>query len=135
SSPMELYERPANMYVAGFIGSPRMSFVPVTVRGTSVSAQGLSVEVPRALEAREAFLGLRPEALRAASDGGPAVEMRVDRTEQLGADQYLYGKIGGADVIARVDPHLRAERGDLVRLSIDTRRIHLFDRTTEQAIL
>ncbi len=53
----------------------------------------------------------------------------------LGSDQFLYGKVGGDDVIARVDPHFKAAPDDLVRLGLNPRRLHLFDSETEKAVL
>jgi multiple sugar transport system ATP-binding protein len=134
SAPMDLYEHPANMYVAGFIGSPKMSFIPVTLEAERVRGSGLEFELLRSVGQCKAVLGLRPEAFRDGGFDGPVVELRVDVTELLGADQYLYGKIGEDDVVARVDPHLRVAHGDKVPLTIDLRRIHLFDAETEQAM-
>ncbi len=54
--------------------------------------------------------------------------------EVLGSDQFLYGKVGGDDLIARVDPHFQVFVGDQVRLGINMRRLHLFDAETEKAI-
>src|ERR1700736_6651327 len=61
ASPREIYDDPVNMYVAGFIGSPRMNLIPVTVSGTTAKASGFSLELPRAPGIEKAVLGLRPE--------------------------------------------------------------------------
>ncbi|MGH2365152.1 MAG: ABC transporter ATP-binding protein [Chloroflexota bacterium] len=134
SAPTDLYDRPANMYVAGFIGSPRMNFIPVTIQGTTATASGFTMELPKVLGVEKAVLGLRPEDM---SDGNGAldVELRVDVTEVLGSDEYLYGKVGADDVIGRVDPHFRTSPGDKVPLHINTQRIHVFDAETERALL
>jgi multiple sugar transport system ATP-binding protein len=59
----------------------------------------------------------------------------VDVLEVLGSDQYLYGKVGGDDLVARVDPQLKVSVGDLVRLGINMRRLHLFDAESEKAVM
>jgi multiple sugar transport system ATP-binding protein len=134
--PHEIYDRPANMYVAGFIGSPRMNFFPVSIDGGIARASGFDIRISRPLQVRSAILGIRPENLGEHSAvGGPLLEMTVDVLEILGADQFLYGKVGVDDVIARVDPHLGVSVGDKVPLGIDTRRLHLFDSDTQNAVL
>jgi multiple sugar transport system ATP-binding protein len=134
ASPMDLYERPKNMYVAGFIGSPRMSFVPVTIEGTRVRATGFDFDLPKPVASGKAFVGLRPEMLRYGQPDGLPTELQVDVCELLGSDQYVYGKLGDDDVIARLSPHLRPQQGDRLPLTIDLRRIHLFDAETQLAI-
>ena len=135
ASPREIYDQPANMYVAGFIGSPKMNFIPVTVQGQTARASGFEIQLPRAPGIAKGVLGLRPEDLsEEIKDGTPPVEMKVDVLEVLGSDQYIYGKVGSDDVIARVDPHFKVFVGDQVRLGINMRRLHLFDAETEKAL-
>jgi len=135
ASPREIYDQPANMYVAGFIGSPKMNFIPVTVQGQTARASGFEVQLPRAPGIARGVLGLRPEDLSEdIRDGTPQVDMKVDVLEVLGSDQYLYGRVGADDAIARVDPHFQVFVGDQVRLGINMRRLHLFDAETEKAI-
>ncbi len=134
--PSELYDSPKNMYVAGFIGSPRMNFIPVTVSGSTARASGFSLELPKAVNVEKGVLGIRPENLdEHPRDGGPEVEMTIDVVEVLGSDQFLYGKVGSDDVIARVDPHFKAASGDRVRLGLNMRRLHLFDAASEEALI
>ena len=135
--PREIYNQPTNMYVAGFIGSPKMNFIPVTIQNATAKASGFEVVLPKAPGFEKGFLGLRPEDLteQPHNGGGPQVDMRVDVVEVLGSDQNLYGKIGGDDVIARVDPQFKVGVGDRVRLHVDKDRMHLFDAQTEQAAL
>src|SRR5579871_4811910 len=133
--PRELYDAPANMNVAGFIGSPRMNFIPATVQGTEARSSGFALELPRAPGLEKCILGIRPEDLSEdAAEGMPRAEMNVDVVEVLGADQYLYGKIGLDDIVARVDSHFAAAPGDTVRLKMNTQRIHVFDPESEQAV-
>jgi multiple sugar transport system ATP-binding protein len=133
--PREIYDQPVNMYVAGFIGSPRMNFVPVTISDHLVKSSGFELNLPRAPGLERGILGIRPEHFlpNFAADGA-AIELKVEVLEVLGADQYLYGKVGGDDLIARVDPELKVSVGDRVRLGINMDRLHLFDAETEKAV-
>jgi multiple sugar transport system ATP-binding protein len=134
--PRELYDHPANMYVAAFIGSPTMNFIPVGMQGRTATASGFEVELPQANGAARAVLGIRPENLdEHPRPGGPSLDMKVEVVEVLGSDQYLYGQVGADTLTARVDPQLKVAVGDRVRLGIDPRRLHLFDPETEKALL
>jgi multiple sugar transport system ATP-binding protein len=134
--PRELYDRPKNLYVAGFIGSPRMNFIPVAVQNSTASASGFKLELPKAADIERGVLGIRPEDLdEHPREGGPEIDLTIEVVEVLGSDQYLYGKVGADDMIARVDPHFKAAPGDKVRLGLNMRRLHLFDATTEQALM
>jgi multiple sugar transport system ATP-binding protein len=136
ASPREIYDQPANMYVAGFIGSPKMNFIPVTVQGQNAKASGFELELPRAPGIEKGTLGIRPEDLTdEVKDSLPTVDMKVEVLEILGSDQYLYGKVGGDDVVARVDPQFKVFVGDRVKLGVNVRRLHLFDTETEKAVL
>ncbi|HEY4866805.1 MAG TPA: sn-glycerol-3-phosphate ABC transporter ATP-binding protein UgpC [Candidatus Dormibacteraeota bacterium] len=136
ASPREIYDDPVNMYVAGFIGSPKMNFVPVTVSGSTAKASGFSLELPKAPGIEKGVLGLRPEDLTdVPHEHSHQVEMSTEVVEVLGSDQYLYGKVGSDEVIARLDPQFKVAVGDKVPLHVNMRRIHLFDVGTERAVL
>jgi multiple sugar transport system ATP-binding protein len=136
ASPRDIYDNPANMYVAGFIGSPKMNFIPVTVSDKTATASGFSIELPVAPPVEQAVLGIRPEDLTdVPHEGFPHVDVRVDVVEILGSDQFLYGKVGGDDVIARVNPQLKVMVGDRVKLNVNPRRLHLFDQESEKALI
>ena len=133
--PREIYDNPANMYVAGFIGSPTMNFIPVTVQGKTAKASGFDIELPIPPGVENGVLGIRPEALtERPRDGHPGLDLKVEVTEILGADQFLYGAVGGDAITARVDPNLKVTPGDRVLLGVDMRRLHLFDGPTGRAI-
>lgn len=134
--PREIYNNPANIYVAGFIGVPTMNFISVTVQGTTAKASGFDIELPRAPGVEKGMLGIRPEAMteHLRSDH-PGLDLKVEVSEVLGPDQFLYGQVGGDAITARVDPQLKVDPGDRVRLGLDTRRLHLFDKGTGHAIL
>jgi multiple sugar transport system ATP-binding protein len=95
-SPLELYDNPANLFVAGFIGSPAMNFLPEKRNG------------------RDVLLGVRPEHLEISSDGGIAAEVVV--VEPTGADTHIFCKVGGVDVTAVVRERHEFHPGKALRL-------------------
>ncbi|HEX5611638.1 MAG TPA: sn-glycerol-3-phosphate ABC transporter ATP-binding protein UgpC [Burkholderiales bacterium] len=146
--PLELYGRPANRFVAGFIGSPSMNFVDVTISESGgaawASAEGLRLKVPpqfaEAMRARlgsRLTLGVRPEALHLAN-GSDAPEFTlqtsVDVLEPLGNEILVNFRAGGAPMVARVDPGVRLKAHEPVRMALDPQRVHFFDAKTEAAI-
>jgi len=136
-TPGEIYDHPANLFVAGFIGSPTMNFVPATAQNGSAKASGFEVKLPKPLAAgKKGTLGFRPESLTdRVIDEANTMQMKVDVVERLGSDQFLYGQVGGDSVTARVDPRMKVEPGDTVKLGLDTRTLHFFDAETELALL
>jgi multiple sugar transport system ATP-binding protein len=127
--PRELYRRPANVFVAGFIGSPAMNLftVPVVDGAVSLGGQTLALPTEIAAAAAELSVGIRPEQLHIA-DHGIAVE--VDFVEELGADTYLYGRTVGPQspqsVIARAPGGTDVRRGDRISLHLDVAELHFF---------
>src|SRR4051794_29891282 len=125
-TPRALYERPANVFVAGFIGSPAMNLAPAQLTGDGAALGGITVPLSRdtiaAAGSDEVTLGFRPESLEVAEEGGIAVQ--VDLVEELGSDAYVYGKLisdGAAEgnaVVARVDPRKTPTMGDTLHLRI-----------------
>jgi ABC-type sugar transport system ATPase subunit len=133
--PRELYDHPANIYVAGFIGSLKMNFVPAAVDNGSVRTSGFELQLGRKLPAREVVLGIRPEYFEERSlNGGPSVRLKVDLVEILGSDQLLYGSSGADRMVARVTARLPVRVGDTVDLGLQTESIHVFDRESEAAL-
>jgi multiple sugar transport system ATP-binding protein len=126
-TPRELYERPTNTFVAGFIGSPAMNFVDVTARSNgAASFGGVAVELPARGAGGRLVLGMRPESLELASDG---VAAAVEVVEELGADAFLFcmAEPDGAKLVARVDGRQVPRRGDRVLLRPRPGEIHVFD--------
>jgi multiple sugar transport system ATP-binding protein len=135
-TPGEIYDHPANLFVAGFIGTPTMNFVPATVSDSTAKASGFEVKLPKPIAAQKGTIGFRPEAITdRIPEGSPVLDMKVDVVERLGSDQFLYGLVGGDQVTARVDPRMAVAPGDRVRLGLDTRGMHFFEAETEQALL
>ncbi len=135
-TPGEIYDHPANIFVAGFVGTPTMNFVPATVQDGVATASGFHVKLPKALPAGKGTLGFRPETVTdRIPDPDSSMEMNVEVVERLGSDQFLYGKVGGDSVTARIDPRIKVEPGDSIKLGLDTRTLHFFDSETELALL
>jgi multiple sugar transport system ATP-binding protein len=139
AAPRELYERPVNTFVAGFIGSPTMNLctVPLGSNG-AVSFGGVSVPLPAKVASaasangwKELVLGLRPESLELASEGVPA---HVVVVEELGADAYVFcaSEVAGdgTKLVARTEARRAPERGAQVALRPVAEDAHLFDPTT-----
>ena len=133
--PRELYNRPVNEFVAGFIGSPAMNLLRLPIADGTVRVGEISVDVsretsaPQEAAARQVVVGIRPEQLVAA-DGGPGLDFDVDIVEELGADAYMYGhvELDGQrhQIVARADWRKPPARGDRVRLGFDLSQVHLF---------
>jgi multiple sugar transport system ATP-binding protein len=146
-TPLQVYGKPANRFVAGFIGAPAMNFIDVTVRSEAgavlVEAEGLHLTVGAAdapalaaRNGRRVILGVRPEHL-VLGDGAPGLgfDARVEVVEQLGSEILLETRAGGTSVTAaRVPAETAIARGDQVRLSAQAGRLHFFDPDTELPI-
>jgi multiple sugar transport system ATP-binding protein len=149
-TPINLYDKPTNVFVAGFIGSPAMNILDLPLAGDGADLAGYTVPLPRAaIEAlaREGVdkvtLGFRPESVElvAAGEGFP---MQVDVVEELGSDAYAYGRLGNARedelrptedrTIVRVDPRKPPVPGHTAYLRILPGELHLFSPVTGDRI-
>jgi len=153
ASPQVLYDNPCNHFVATFIGSPQMNIFEATVIDKDGATylefgekskirlpdeKGRNPEV-LAYADRPVHVGIRPECLHAdsamAKDNPDAVlDTEIEVVELLGSVTYLYFNCDGVNMTASVSPRTRAETGDHMKLVVDTSRIHLFDKDTEQVI-
>jgi multiple sugar transport system ATP-binding protein len=126
--PRELYDRPANTFVAGFIGSPSMNLCTLPIANGAISLGGESIPARSANGRRDLVVGLRPESLELASDGLPA---HVEVVEELGADSYVFctAEIAGEQtrLVARVETRRAPERGTDVTLRPRPDEAHFFD--------
>jgi len=146
--PLELYNQPANRFVAGFIGSPAMNFAAVTVteaNGSLIAENaGLHIKLPDATAqrlrghvGREITLGVRPEDLTVAGDADrdrPCFDAVIEVVEQLGSEILLDMKVGDSVMVASVEPTVPVKVRDKVRFAIRPSRLHVFDTKTEAAI-
>ncbi len=137
-SPTELYDNPINTFVAGFIGMPPMNFI----NDVYVTFENVTVKLPERYAVEEVIFGVRPEAITdeatyVTEHPETAFAADVDVVEMLGAETYLYVTVNGAlPLTCRVDPTTsQSTVGQVVDLAIDTNRIHLFDKDTEQSII
>src|SRR5580692_7810198 len=146
--PMELYNEPANRFVAGFIGSPAMNFAGVRLTGENgglwAEAPGLRIGLPEQVAHRvngrnggKATVGIRPEDIHIAGPADPAelcFDVEVEVVEQLGSEILLDTRAGNTTFVASVEPTLRTRVHDHLKLAINPARLHLFDAQTEAAI-
>ena len=146
--PLDLYNNPANKYVAGFIGSPAMNFSNVTIKenGGALHAvnPSMNIRVPAEIAARmgsrngkAAILGIRPEDLHMAR-GDDAADMSFDAivevAEQLGSEIILDVTAGGGPMVASVEPTVKVKPQQKIRLGVNPAGLRFFDATTEAAI-
>jgi multiple sugar transport system ATP-binding protein len=150
-SPQEIYEQPANLFVAGFIGSPAMNFFRVRLEGEpeDIRADGgtFQARIPDQFAAalrsyihQEVILGIRPEHIHDQAFVPPHLETSsiratVEVLELMGNEIFLYLRSGKHEFQARVDPRSKARLGDEIELAMDMARIHAFDPKTEEAIV
>jgi multiple sugar transport system ATP-binding protein len=149
ATPLELYNRPANLFVAGFIGSPPMNFLAGTAQPAPggglvfATADGavtlpLTGDIARRAATpagRPLTLGLRPEHLaESAAPGAGSFIAEVDLVEPMGAETLLYLRVGAATLIARVKPTDRITRGQRLHVAPELAHAHLFDPVTEQVL-
>jgi multiple sugar transport system ATP-binding protein len=129
-TPLGLYNRPANLFVAGFIGAPNMNFFAARIAGgQAVLPGGLAVPVPgRAAEGADITIGIRPQHMRLADPGAPALEARVTLVEALGAETVVHATLADGERILTVLPGQPGlERDAVVRLAFDSADLHGFD--------
>ena len=158
-TPGELYTRPANTFVATFIGSPAMNFLRARVSAGAVEFATYRLSLPDGAHTRfgrsdrDVLLGLRPEhffdpRLVASAGSGSTLPVTVELTEQLGSETLLYFRADGVEaervsegevelggaLVARLDPRTQAAAGDRLVLGIDLERAHFFDPPTGRAL-
>ncbi|MCR5338961.1 MAG: sn-glycerol-3-phosphate ABC transporter ATP-binding protein UgpC [Lachnospiraceae bacterium] len=151
-TPQNLYEQPANLFVAGFMGSPQMNFLDAVVEVVDDTAvlkvAGHFIPLPPAkskkliegnYNGRTVTFGIRPEdvydsEMMVEASPQSTFEATVKVYELLGAEVYLYFDLDEYQMTARVDPRTTARPGDVVKFAIDVEKIHIFDKDTEMVI-
>jgi multiple sugar transport system ATP-binding protein len=146
-APLELYDHPRNRFVAGFLGSPAMNFLPgrIETDGSVVRARaaGIEIDLPQSATerlregaARDAILGIRPEHLLVEAKASTApITGRVDVLEPMGSEVYLYVVTDAGQVVVRAPAHTTAREGESVTLYVEPAKVHLFDAATEESLL
>ena len=151
-SPINLYNYPTNLFVAGFMGSPAMNFIDAVVveQGSDIklSFGDMMIKVPEAKAkalvnggyvGKTVVMGIRPEDIHddeimVNNAGDSAVEATIRIYELLGAEVYLYFDLARVSCTARVNPRTTAKVGDVVKFAFDLNKLHIFDKETEQVI-
>lgn len=139
--PQSIYNRPANLFVAGFIGSPSMNMLKGSVTGGRFVADGMSVDLSRydggaMIDRKDAILGVRPEhiVITDTEVPGETIPAVVEIDENLGADSLLWLVSGGQQICVRIPVEGRRMAGTPVHLKLDIAKASLFDSKTEQRI-
>ena len=147
-SPQEVYRNPVNKFVAGFIGSPAMNFITVTLEGNQIVADGLRLTVPegtlkvlreKGYDGKKLIFGIRPEDINtepAFLETFPdsVVHATISVSELLGSESHLYCQVGDSEFIARVDARDYSETGEGIDLGFDLNKAHFFDFETEKTV-
>ena len=149
-SPQNLYDRPNNLFVAGFIGSPAMNFFPASIRRDDgklfVDGGSFNVQIPENREetygpyvGKSVIFGIRPEDIHNPQFAPPdiiarPVDSKVEVTELMGNEIFVYLTNGEHNFVARVDPRTRVHMGDNMQVVLNMDNMHIFDRETEQAV-
>ena len=152
-TPQNLYDKPTNLFVAGFMGMPPMNFIECKVVKSGADVLLMfgshSIKIPDSKAQilveqnyidKEVVLGIRPEDIHdeqlfLESSPESIIDARITIYEMLGAEVYLYFTIDQFDITARVNARTTARPGDTVQLAFDLSKIHIFDKETEQKIL
>ncbi|MBU5595369.1 sn-glycerol-3-phosphate ABC transporter ATP-binding protein UgpC [Amphibacillus sp. MSJ-3] len=149
-APKEVYDKPDNVFVGGFIGSPAMNFFNGTLKndGFHVSSNGQTIEVPEGKMKvlreqgyidKEIILGVRPEDIHdepvfVDANPGSTIKAEIDVAELMGSESYLYSKLADQDFVARVDSRTDVSGGETITLAFDMHKSHFFDIETEERI-
>jgi multiple sugar transport system ATP-binding protein len=130
-APLELYDRPDNLFVAGFIGSPAMNFLKGNVKANGFTGPANTQlplgNAPAASDGRPAVYGVRPEHFTIADDGA---EAEIQVVEPTGSEIQVVAKLGGEDVIAVFRERHQFKPGEKIRLKPNPKLVHLFDAAT-----
>jgi multiple sugar transport system ATP-binding protein len=147
-TPKEVYEKPENVFVGGFIGSPAMNFFRGKLEEDTFVAGDLSVKVPegkmkflreQGYVGKEVIMGIRPEDIHDEpifinSSLDSTVDAKIEVAELLGAESMLYSQAGGQEFVARVDARTEFKPGQVVKLGFNMNKVHFFDVESEQRI-
>ena len=140
-TPEEIYNHPATLYVAGFVGSPPMNILDATLRDGKLEITGSDVTIPLPARYRGSVvdgallsLGIRPESLRLAAADVYSLPARVEVVELTGPELVATARIGGQKLIACLPPRVRLSEGESCRFALDEDAVHLFDPKTGKAL-
>jgi ABC-type sugar transport system ATPase subunit len=127
----EVFERPADRFVAGFVGTPAMNFLTARLDGGALVVDSWRVPAPAGASSRSVELGIRPDRVRLATDG---TEAEVRLVEPAGSEAFLHLKCLGTTIVARVPSGERPRVGETVHIALDPRDLHAFDADTGERV-
>jgi multiple sugar transport system ATP-binding protein len=140
-TPLDIYDRPANLFVAGFIGSPAMNLLQAGADPDGARIGGYTVPIDRAALAKstsDITVGVRPEAWRIVPPGEGGLPVTATVIEELGADAYMYGTsdVEGTprDIVVRLDGRRSVEKGATVHVTTDPQKVHVFDTASGERL-
>ena len=147
-TPQEVYKNPVNKFVAGFIGSPAMNFINVTLKRDEIVAQDLSLKVPegalkvlreKGYEGKKLIFGIRPEDINTEAAfletfPDSVVHAKISVSELLGSESHLYCQVADNEFIAKVDARDYLKAGAGIDLGFDLNKAHFFDPETEKTV-
>jgi multiple sugar transport system ATP-binding protein len=135
-TPQQLYEQPANVFVAQFIGTPPMNLVKAKVAGGMLQTSSFALPLAahfngRVSDGQNVVVGIRPEHITHAA----GFKARVDVVEPIGHESIVYATAGSESLVAIFDPHETPRAGETIDLHVDAERLHLFDAGSERAVM
>ena len=144
-TPQNLYQKPGNLFVAGFMGSPQMNFLDAEIKENGsdlvakigndevvIPAEKAKVLKDKGYVGKTVVMGIRPEDVADSANGSMSSIVKV--YELLGAEVFLYFDVNGTQITARVDPRTTAKTGDPISFDFDMDKAHFFDKETELVI-
>ncbi len=140
-TPEEVYNQPATLYVAGFVGAPPMNMLNVTVKGEQLAIDNSEMVLPLparfrgiATDGRRLILGVRPEAMRLGEGGGLTLKARVDVAELTGPELVVTALVGNQGIMASLPPRSAVATDAELTLVFDEQAMHLFDPENGRAL-
>ena len=133
ATPIEIYNNPKSLFVAGFIGSPQMNFIDGELKNNTLSAEGFEIKNVKGDFNGDITLGIRPEHLSQSDNG--LINLNVDLVEQLGSDNLVYGQLKDKkDFCYRCPGNLTIKKGDKLSLNIDNENYFIFDKSSGKRV-
>ena len=133
ATPIEIYNNPKSLFVAGFIGSPQMNFIDGELKNNTLSAEGFEIKNVKSDFNGDITLGIRPEHLSQSDNG--IINLNVDLVEQLGSDNLVYGQLKDKkDFCYRCPGNLTIKKGDKLSLNIDNENYFIFDKSSGKRV-
>jgi multiple sugar transport system ATP-binding protein len=142
--PQKIYDHPANIFVAGFMGSPAMNFLPATLsqkgRQTNINLDGGATlkfdRAHKAVDGQKVIVGIRPEHFtQGNAKSANSLAAKVALVEPTGSETHVVSRFGASDVTAKFFPYQAPKLGESIRLAVDMERVCLFDAASEEALM